>query len=99
MELVAEEGTRADRAEMLAQVVRGIAAGVGFLGAGAILKRAETEHIRGLTTAAGIWMTAAAGVAVGAGWIGPAVTAVVLSWAVLHLAAQLPIRKHPDKSP
>lgn len=85
------------RAEMLSQVVRGIAAGVGFLGAGAILKRAETEHIRGLTTAAGIWMTAAAGVAVGSGWIWPAAAAVILSWAVLHLAPQVSVRKKENK--
>lgn len=85
------------RAEMLSQVVRGIAAGVGFLGAGAILKRAETEHIRGLTTAAGIWMTAAAGVAVGSGWIWPAAAAVILSWAILHLAPQVSVRKKENK--
>jgi len=45
-----------------------IVAGVGFLGAGAILR--TDERVRGLTTAAGIWVTAAIGLLIGAGfWI------------------------------
>ncbi len=91
-------GQSAANAELLSQVVRGIAAGVGFLGAGAILKRAETEHIKGLTTAAGIWLTAAAGVAVGSGWVWPAATAVILSWVVLELAPQVLGQKRGGKS-
>ena len=57
-------GTRgADPARIAAQVVTGI----GFLGAGAIFK---TENsVKGLTTAAGIWMTAGVGMAVGSGMI------------------------------
>lgn len=51
------------------RVIQGLIAGVGFLGAGAILKPAKenTEDVKGLTTAAGIWFTAAIGMAVGAG--------------------------------
>ena len=70
----------------LSQVVKGVAAGVGFLGAGAILKRSEHDDIKGLTTAASIWLTAAAGLAVGAGWAWPAIVGVILSWAVLALS-------------
>ena len=73
----------ADRPLVLSQVIRGIAAGVGFLGAGAILKGGEPGHVMGLTTAAGIWLTAAAGMAVGAGWFLPALVGVLLSWLVL----------------
>lgn len=51
----------------LSRVIQGIATGVGFLGAGTILKLADQQRIRGLTTAAGIWLTAAVGMAVGAG--------------------------------
>jgi putative Mg2+ transporter-C (MgtC) family protein len=49
------------------RVIQGIAAGIGFIGAGTILKRAEEEQVTGLTTAANIWLTAAVGVAVGLG--------------------------------
>lgn len=51
----------------LSRVVQGIIAGIGFLGAGAILKLQRDEKIHGLTTAASIWMTAAIGVAAGLG--------------------------------
>lgn len=70
--------------EALSQVVRGVAAGIGFLGAGAILKQESQKRITGITTAAGIWTTAAMGVAVGAGYIGAAVVATLLAWAILY---------------
>ena len=50
------------------RMAAGLVAGVGFLGAGAILR--TDESVRGLTTAAGIWVTAAIGVLIGTGfWI------------------------------
>jgi putative Mg2+ transporter-C (MgtC) family protein len=49
------------------RVIQGLATGIGFLGAGAILKSKEGNEIHGLTTAASIWVTAALGTAVGAG--------------------------------
>src|SRR5687768_15011416 len=48
-----EAGLRGDE---LTRVIQGVAAGIGFIGAGTILKLAEREQIRGLTTAASIWM-------------------------------------------
>jgi putative Mg2+ transporter-C (MgtC) family protein len=48
-----------------ARVAAGIVTGVGFLGAGALLQ--TKSHVRGLTTAATIWLVAALGMAVGAG--------------------------------
>ena len=75
-----------DRPLVLSQVIRGIAAGVGFLGAGAILKRSENDEVKGLTTAATIWLTAAAGMSVGAGWFWPAAGGIFLSWLVLALS-------------
>ena len=65
------------------KVIQGVAAGVGFLGAGAILKASGENDVKGLTTAAGIWMTAAIGVAVGAGLLWPAVLGVAVAWLVL----------------
>jgi putative Mg2+ transporter-C (MgtC) family protein len=51
------------------RVVQGIATGIGFVGAGAILKMSEQGHleVKGLTTATTVWLTAAVGMAVGAG--------------------------------
>lgn len=54
-------------ADGLSRVVQGIAAGIGFIGAGTILKRPDDSEILGLTTAASLWLTAAAGMAVGTG--------------------------------
>ena len=51
----------------MTRVVQGIVVGIGFLGAGAIVKQANNGEIIGLTTAAGIWMTAAIGMAAGYG--------------------------------
>lgn len=69
----------------LSRVIQGIAAGVGFLGAGTILKRKDSEEIKGLTTAAGLWLTAAAGMAVGFGWIWIPVLGVVLGLLILSV--------------
>jgi len=60
------------------RVMQGIVSGIGFLGAGAIIKLNQGERIEGLTTAAGIWMTSAIGMAAGMGLqIAAAVTTVV----------------------
>jgi putative Mg2+ transporter-C (MgtC) family protein len=67
----------------LAEIVKGLSAGIGFLGAGTILKLTESHEIHGLTTAASIWFTAAAGVAVGAGWFWAAIVGVGLAWGIL----------------
>ncbi len=69
----------------LSRVIQGIATGIGFIGAGAILKRQDEREIEGLTTAAGIYMTAATGVAVGLGALGIALLGVILAWVVLGL--------------
>src|ERR687895_2863068 len=54
----------------LSRVIQGVVTGIGFIGAGSILKLSEERNIQGLTTAAGIWMTSAIGVAVGIGsWV------------------------------
>lgn len=70
------------------RVIQGIAAGIGFIGGGAILKSAANQEIRGLTTAAGIWMTAAAGVAAGLGHTLLALIAAVMVFLVLNVVAR-----------
>lgn len=53
--------------DALSRVIQGTATGIGFVGAGAILKLSDRGRVKGLTTAANIWMTAALGSAVGTG--------------------------------
>jgi putative Mg2+ transporter-C (MgtC) family protein len=69
----------------MSRVIQGIVTGIGFLGAGTILKLAERQRIRGLTTAAGIWLTAAVGIGVGMGRIGSALVGSVLAFLILAL--------------
>ena len=69
----------------LSRVVQGIVTGIGFIGAGSILKLSEQREIRGLTTAAGLWMTAAIGVAVGLGSLGVALIGTAATFIVLSL--------------
>ena len=67
----------------VSRVVQGISTGIGFIGAGAILKLSATREIQGLTTAASVWMTAAIGVAVGLGGLGLALLGTILTWIIL----------------
>ena len=70
----------------MSRVIQGLLAGVGFLCAGAILKNGSDEHmVKGLTTAAGMWMTAAIGMACGLGREATAVFSTVLALVVLAL--------------
>ena len=69
----------------MSRVLQGVASGIGFLGAGAIIKLREESQIMGLTTAAGIWLTAAVGVAAGLGLEATAVLSAVFGWVVLSL--------------
>jgi putative Mg2+ transporter-C (MgtC) family protein len=68
------------------RVIQGIVTGIGFIGAGSILKLSEERDIQGLTTAAGVWMTAAIGVAVGLGSLGVAVLSTIFTVIILALA-------------
>ena len=77
--------------DALARVLQGLLAGVGFVCAGAILKLEQEEQVHGLTTAAGVWMTAAIGIAAG---LGREMTAALSTFLVLGiLALEGPIRR------
>lgn len=81
------------------RVIQGIVTGIGFIGAGSILKVSEERDIRGLTTAAGLWLTAAMGVASGLGALGIALIAAVLALAVLGLeGVVVRLRKKPQEA-
>jgi putative Mg2+ transporter-C (MgtC) family protein len=76
----------------LSRVIQGIVTGIGFIGAGSILKINEERDIQGLTTAASVWMTAAIGVAVGLGGLGLAILAAFLTLIVLTALGSVDLR-------
>lgn len=86
--------------EGLSRVIQGLVTGIGFIGTGAILKLNEKLEVQGLTTAAGIWMTAAIGVTAGLGRVGLAALGVVAAWIILvvfaALEAKLDLRRGPQ---
>ena len=63
----------------VSRVATGVVTGIGFIGAGVIFRGIGKDHVVGLTTAASVWVTAAVGLAAGAGmYIIAAVTAVLV---------------------
>lgn len=70
----------------LSRVLQGITSGIGFLGAGAIIKLSQNREIRGLTTAAGVWLTAAIGVSAGMGREATAVLSTIFALCILALS-------------
>jgi putative Mg2+ transporter-C (MgtC) family protein len=76
----------------LSRVIQGIVTGIGFIGAGSILKLSEERDIQGLTTAAGLWMTSAIGIAVGLGALGLALISTALTLIVLALVHVIEVR-------
>jgi putative Mg2+ transporter-C (MgtC) family protein len=97
-----EAGNRADLAsgvqtEHITRVIQGLVAGIGFLGAGTILKLSDQREVKGLTTAASIWLTAAVGMSSGAGWLWPAVAGTLFALLILFVlqGAERWIRPRP----
>lgn len=89
-------GIHSDSPDALSRVIQGIAAGIGFLGAGEILRATrdrnrdgELADIRGLTSAAAIWVSAALGVVAGCGLWQLALISAVLALLVLSLFKQI----------
>ena len=71
--------------DALSRVLQGLLAGVGFVCAGAILKLEREEQVHGLTTAAGVWMTAVIGIAAGLGREMTAALSTLLVLGILSL--------------
>jgi putative Mg2+ transporter-C (MgtC) family protein len=80
----------------LSRVMQGLIAGIGFLGAGSIVVGTKEAEARGLTTAAGIWVTAAIGVAAG---LGRETTAVLSTVVALLILSVVPWIFRMKKSP
>jgi putative Mg2+ transporter-C (MgtC) family protein len=69
----------------ISRVIQGIITGIGFVGAGSIMKRETEKNIQGITTSAGIWMTAAIGITIGLGGLGLGIIATLLTLVVLRV--------------
>ena len=85
-------------AESMSRVIQGLLAGIGFLGAGAVIKQSDSGKVRGLTTAAGIWTTAAIGMTVGLGRETTAVISTVLVILILSVLLRLERRVAKDRA-
>ena len=77
-------GNRVDVVRFGAQVINGI----GFLGAGTVVVTGRQE-VKGLTTAAGLWGSACAGLAIGAGFYECALAALVIMWMTVKLLPEI----------
>lgn len=73
----------------MSRVIQGVIAGIGFLCAGTIINSKDAQRVTGLTTAAGIWFTAAIGTAVGLGREQTAILCTLLAWIVLYVVPML----------
>ncbi len=88
-----------ESASDVSRVIQGLVAGVGFLGAGAILKLGERGEVHGLTTAASIWLTAAVGTGSGLGHIWLPILGALFGWFVLGPIGSLERRLPPGRPP
>lgn len=80
-----------------ARIAAGVITGIGFLGAGTIIR--EPEGVKGLTTAASLWVVSGIGLAVGCGFNKIAIYATVMVLIVLHFLRfiELPLSKESKK--
>jgi putative Mg2+ transporter-C (MgtC) family protein len=85
--------------DALSRVIQGVVTGIGFIGAGAILKVRGEHHIEGLTTAASIWLTCAIGVTVGQGGLGLGFVSVLFALVILSVLGKIEARIKPDPEP
>jgi putative Mg2+ transporter-C (MgtC) family protein len=75
------------------RIIQGVAAGIGFIGAGTILKLADRQEILGLTTAASIWLTAAIGIAAAVGPLWVSLGSAGCAWVILYVLGKLESRR------
>jgi putative Mg2+ transporter-C (MgtC) family protein len=83
--VVAVAGLRTGDPAAFSRIAQGVVTGIGFLGAGVILQRDKIRQVKGLTTAAAVWLTAAIGLMCGLGELKIAIIATALAIGVLLL--------------
>jgi putative Mg2+ transporter-C (MgtC) family protein len=89
-------GTPEHRGDAISRAIQGVLTGIGFLGAGVILHDRDQRRVRGLTTAATIWLTALFGVACGVGAYAEVAVGMVIAFAILMFGG--PIERVLDRS-
>jgi putative Mg2+ transporter-C (MgtC) family protein len=89
------EAAGPEHKESVTRVIQGIASGIGFLGAGTILKLDKKQEIKGLTTASSIWLAAALGTTAGLAQYALATAATIISLFVLGVLG--PVEKFFEK--
>ncbi|MDX9833862.1 MAG: MgtC/SapB family protein [Desulfobulbus sp.] len=82
----------------LTRVLQGLVTGVGFLGAGTIILKSKQKEVQGLTTAAGIWVTAAIGLAAGMGRESTAILSTLIALFILAAVPWIVQDKKEEKS-
>ena len=87
--VIATVGHSTGDADAVSRAIQGIITGIGFLGAGVIIKYEEEQRVEGLTTAASIWVAAALGMACGAGLVELALIALAATMIVLIGGARI----------
>jgi len=89
-------------ANAVSRVIQGILTGIGFLGAGVILRSEDGKHVHGLTTAATVWLVAVLGVGCGMGYWVPLLAATLFTFLTLlfggSIEKALHRRLHPEES-
>ena len=78
---IADDANAASR--VIQGIIQGLMTGISFIGAGIILRDSSTRRVRGLTTAATVWVTAALGIACGLGAWRTVVIAMILAFVLL----------------
>ncbi len=86
---------KAGDSDGFSRVAQGVVTGIGFLGGGVILQKGNIRDVKGLTTAAAIWLTAGIGLLCGIGELKMALFATALAVTILMLNRVFP----PDKTP
>jgi putative Mg2+ transporter-C (MgtC) family protein len=76
----------------IGRIIQGVAAGIGFIGAGTILKLADREQIQGLTTAASVWLTAAIGIGAAVGPLWVPLVSTTCAWIILYALGKVESR-------
>jgi putative Mg2+ transporter-C (MgtC) family protein len=88
---VLETGSGSDQLAAASRIIQGIVTGIGFIGAGVIVRREHGHKVHGLTTAATVWVSAVAGILCGLGaW---RVTLIVSVLVAVVLVVGGPIEK------
>ena len=82
----------------ISRIIQGTVTGIGFIGGGVILKQSEHRRVEGITTAAGIWLTATVAIVVGMGRLGLGIAGAILALVILTVIGRIEHKIIPERS-